>query len=195
MQAEKVAADHAEDPRQRRTRRALFAALDELLAEKPYAEISVTELCGRAGVGRQTFYRHFDRIDAMLRDRLDASLAGQIEAAAAAAASKGAGDWLRQVALFAFEQVRQCPRASRLILSGAAGADALDLFRSQIMALWTAAPANDSLAAIPPELRPYVASYHAGAICATLLHWIDNGCAPDAETMSRLIAGLSRPAN
>ncbi|MFT4098882.1 MAG: TetR/AcrR family transcriptional regulator [Rhodoblastus sp.] len=193
MQAEKVTADHVEDPRQRRSREALFAALDKLLAEKPYAEISVTELCGRAGVGRQTFYRHFDGIDAMLRDRLDASLAGQIEAATAAATAMP-GDWLRQIALFAFEQVRQRPRASRLILSGAAGADALDLFRSQIMALWAAAPANDALAAIPAELQPYVASFHAGAICAVLLHWIDNDCSPDAEAMSRLVASLSRPA-
>lgn len=193
MQAEKVTADHVEDPRQRRSRKALFAALDQLLAEKPYAEISVTELCGRAGVGRQTFYRHFDGIDAMLRDRLDASLAGQIEAATAAATAMP-GDWLRQIALFAFEQVRQRPRASRLILSGAAGADALDLFRSQIMALWAAAPPNDALAAIPAELQPYVASFHAGAICAVLLHWIDNDCSPDAEAMSRLVASLSRPA-
>lgn len=46
-----------------RTQRAydqLFKALTDLLAEKPFDEIRVTDLCERAGVHRSTFYAHFE---------------------------------------------------------------------------------------------------------------------------------------
>lgn len=41
-------------------------ALLELLAEKPYAEISVSEITDRADVGRATYYRHFASKDDVL---------------------------------------------------------------------------------------------------------------------------------
>jgi len=34
----------------------LLDALNELLAEKEFKDISVSELCSRSGVSRQTFY-------------------------------------------------------------------------------------------------------------------------------------------
>ena len=37
----------------------LTAALLELLEDKPLADISIRELCGKAGVGRTSFYRNF----------------------------------------------------------------------------------------------------------------------------------------
>ena len=37
----------------------LTAALLELLRERPLGEISVSQLCEKAGVGRTSFYRNF----------------------------------------------------------------------------------------------------------------------------------------
>ncbi|MCI1674974.1 MAG: TetR/AcrR family transcriptional regulator [Ancrocorticia sp.] len=44
-------------------------ALFELLREKPYAEISVSEITDRADVGRATYYRHFGSKDDVLMYR------------------------------------------------------------------------------------------------------------------------------
>ena len=41
-------------------RLALADALIELMRERPYAEIGVSDVCERSGVGRTTFYRHCD---------------------------------------------------------------------------------------------------------------------------------------
>lgn len=38
----------------------LLNALAELLKEEPMRSISVSDICARAGVSRQTFYRHFE---------------------------------------------------------------------------------------------------------------------------------------
>ena len=48
------------DLRQRKTRRQLTEALSQLLEERPFADISVVDLCERAMVHRTTFYSHFN---------------------------------------------------------------------------------------------------------------------------------------
>lgn len=52
------------DLRVQKTHRALLQALRELLSEKSFDEISVSELCDRAQTRRATFYKHFgDKTD------------------------------------------------------------------------------------------------------------------------------------
>lgn len=55
-----------------RTERAVKEALLSLLAEKPLADITVSELARKAHVSRSTFYEHFgnpaDVYDALVRD-------------------------------------------------------------------------------------------------------------------------------
>ena len=48
----------------------LTGALLELLEEKPLADISVSELCDRAGVGRTSFYRNYQEKEDILRARV-----------------------------------------------------------------------------------------------------------------------------
>jgi AcrR family transcriptional regulator len=54
------------DRRQKRTRDALYAALAQLLSQKPYSAISVREIIDLANVGRSTFYSHFETKDDLL---------------------------------------------------------------------------------------------------------------------------------
>ncbi|MEG3615516.1 TetR/AcrR family transcriptional regulator [Isoptericola haloaureus] len=46
------------DPRQRRTRASLRAAILELAGQRPVGELTVAEVARAAGVTRDTFYRH-----------------------------------------------------------------------------------------------------------------------------------------
>lgn len=54
------------DRRVLRSRARIRSALFELVKEKPYAQISVTELTGRAGLNRKTFYMHYTSLDDVL---------------------------------------------------------------------------------------------------------------------------------
>ena len=47
------------------------AALLELMQEKKFEKITVTQICERAGVNRGTFYSHYTDIHAMLQDAED----------------------------------------------------------------------------------------------------------------------------
>ena len=54
------------DRRQRRTRKAIYAAFEELLAEQPYGDVTVAAIIERADIGRSTFYAHFATKDELL---------------------------------------------------------------------------------------------------------------------------------
>jgi AcrR family transcriptional regulator len=56
----------AKDRRVQKTRALLHEAFGSLIREKPYDEIVVKEILGRANVGRSTFYMHFRDKDELL---------------------------------------------------------------------------------------------------------------------------------
>ena len=68
--------NNSNDLRARRTHRWLRAALSELMQEKPYEKIKVSEIVTRAEVARPTFYLHYESKDELLLDLFDDLFAG-----------------------------------------------------------------------------------------------------------------------
>ena len=60
-----------QDRRSQRTRHLLSAALVELIREKDYSSISVSDIIERANVGRSTFYAHYRDKDDLFVGELD----------------------------------------------------------------------------------------------------------------------------
>ncbi len=176
------------DLRIEKTQAALFDALGDLLTEKPFFEITVSDLSRKAGIGRQTFYRHFESIGDMLEVRFQQSKEEQLSIAKKSL--EDGEDWRLAIHRFAFERVAAEPLIARTILCGEAGPNALTNFHDQIITLHRMAPHNQ-FEATAPELQRFVAPIHAGALVAVLLEWIDAGCAPDAQTMSQFLVNAS----
>ena len=59
------------DPRAVRTRQEIQTAFIELLREKPYQSITVTDIAGKAGYARHTFYNHYETKDDLLANLID----------------------------------------------------------------------------------------------------------------------------
>jgi len=66
------------ESRSAQTRNALLSAFRDLILDKPYGELTVADIVGRARVGRSTFYEHFRGKDGLLA----ASIAGPFSALA-----------------------------------------------------------------------------------------------------------------
>lgn len=67
-------ARQVEDARIRKSKEKLRAAMRSLAEETAFADISITALCKRAGVSRQTFYRSYNHVEDVLLDELDEML-------------------------------------------------------------------------------------------------------------------------
>ena len=59
------------DPRAVRTREAIQLAFKELLREKSFQKITVTEIAARAGFARHTFYNHYETKEDILNHLVD----------------------------------------------------------------------------------------------------------------------------
>lgn len=51
----------------------------ELLLERDYDQISVTDICARAKIQRKTFYTYYSSVDELLREKLDVMSRGYIQ--------------------------------------------------------------------------------------------------------------------
>ena len=165
--------------------------MDALLSEKPFSEISVSDLARRAKIGRQTFYRHFNSIGAMLDLRLTTNFSDQIEWAAARAQDPTPQDWSYELTLFAFEQFEAQPHVARAILSGEAGKTALSSLQKQLEALHNAF-AKPEKEIGSPDLQRVLTAFRAGAILGVLLSWVKTDCTPKASEMAHVMSELLR---
>jgi AcrR family transcriptional regulator len=59
------------DRRVRKTRRALREAMENLMAEKGYDQVTIEELTERADIGRTTFYLHYSAKQDLLLEQFD----------------------------------------------------------------------------------------------------------------------------
>lgn len=57
-----------EDLRVQRTINGIYQAFEELICEKDYAKITVTELAKRAQTNKKTFYRYYETLDDLLAE-------------------------------------------------------------------------------------------------------------------------------
>ena len=89
------------DRRVGKTRKAIFAALNELLREKKFSNITVQDIIDRADVGRATFYAHFPTKDDVLFDFVENFLESFSEQLNEHMIQDGEGPLLPVAALFA----------------------------------------------------------------------------------------------
>jgi|GEM_PF-260322 Transcriptional regulator len=68
-----------QDLRIKKTKRAILAAFNELLKEKPLDKISVTELAQRAEINKGTFYLHYTDIYALYQEALQEHMEEMVE--------------------------------------------------------------------------------------------------------------------
>ena len=80
------------DRRVLRSRAAMVAAFEDLLAEKAYEDITVTDIARKADVDRKTFYKHFGSIDGLLAYVLDSHIDDIVENTHGLLACTGEGE-------------------------------------------------------------------------------------------------------
>ncbi|MBM6774192.1 TetR/AcrR family transcriptional regulator [Olsenella profusa] len=180
------------DRRRRKTRAAIFSAFEGLLAEQPYASITVRQIIERADVGRTTFYDNFETKDDLLRVLCD-DLFGHVEAAAAEHAGAAGEKDVGSVFCHLLWHLREGRRPVLRLLAGEnsevltrAFVESLrDLVATQVSGAW--AQEND----VPTE---FLVSQVAGGFVEMVRWWARGGCAVEPEELDRWFRTLMGPA-
>jgi AcrR family transcriptional regulator len=159
---------NAVDRRVARTHTALREALIELILERGWDEISVQDICGRANIGRSTFYGHFTCKEKLLASAFD----GLREALRAQ--RKNPGDLRTPVFGFVqglIEHAHENQRLFRAVIGKRSGLVIQRRFRQLLIEL-----VDEDLAfgGIPVARRAAGGHYISGALFELLTWWIDS---------------------
>jgi len=171
------------DPRVKRTRRMLFQALEELLAQKEFETISMQDIAERSTLNRGTIYLHykdkFALLEAMIEDKF-----GSLFEARMAGASGGCRAGLRQMILTVcdFLGVFGCPNRSGPF-DPMVGTTVRGIVRSFLET--GLKKSGKPVSCADAELRATTASW---AICGTVLEWSRTRSIPADELADSLLS-------
>ncbi len=165
------------DRRQQKTQQAIFKALSELLQEKAYAAITISEIIDRANIGRSTLYAHFESKDAVIQ-----ALCGSIFEALfhANTAKQMQGGHLQQRIIEIFQHMKMHEHIVRGILQSEGEKIFLHLFQEYLFALFT-----EYHILLPQQVPQEYGKHHfAQSFCTAIAWWLIKAPEQSAENMA-----------
>lgn len=157
-----TATDRNPDPRPARTRHALFEALLDLMQEKRWDRIRVQDLLDKTGLGRSTFYAHFDN----KFDLLTAAIPDLV-------LPIGDADKEMPEFLDLFEHVAEVQPLLRAIMSQPLLGEVTETFHRQLAAAWSEHLVRIGLDGAQVTV---ISELLTGGLLAIFKHWLQAGC-------------------
>jgi AcrR family transcriptional regulator len=180
----------SQDLRARRTRKWLQAALLELLNEKPFRDIQITEIADRAEVSRPAFYLHFHSKEDLLMSHVDLVFE---EFQAAIQQEIKSGDIDRQkFSVMLFEYWERYASTLKLVLAADTHQVVLERLRHYVGAVMDdLAVRRTGRRKNKNALNETVVDFMAGGAYLMLTRWIANDRPLSAAQMGQLLFELS----
>ncbi|MGC4804292.1 TetR/AcrR family transcriptional regulator [Micromonospora sp. DT233] len=161
-----------DDPRARRTRAALHAALRELAAERELSDVTMSAVAARAGVNRATLYQHYRDLDALLTDAMEDTVA-VVARAAALCPLDAPPDVAPAPLVDLFAHVADRAVLYRRVLgpqgSARCAARLRDRLAAELAARFATGARPPRVAEVPVDVH---AAWLAGALLGLLDHWL-----------------------
>ena len=164
----------------------IVAALFELMRDKPYADITVSDICAAAGVSRKTFYRSFESKVSVVKMHVDMVYLD---------CSKKNGfarSGARSIYMYFYEHILKEPAFSKLFVEP----DLFDIMTDKIKE-YVEIELEDTWynsVAFEPMLAEYYLKFAAVGISSLMRIWVQNNCKTPAKTMAilteRLLSGV-----
>ena len=179
------------DRRARKSRAAIRAAFEELLARKRYEQITVQEIIDRADVGRSTFYAHFETKDDLLEQTCRELFAHVFERPPDEPGHDfSAATGLCSMLTHIFYHLREDRQRYERLLSGASSELFWSYFRAQFLALAAGCGVEEAAAArgLPQD---FYLDYYCAAYIEAVKWWFRTGLAASPEEMAFYFAQVT----
>ena len=175
------------DRRSQRTRQALHTTLIQLVIERGYDAISVSDIVEAANVGRSTFYAHFTDKDDLLRGLADTLRAVLVsEHALAAAAAEAPDVRVLGFSRFMTRHMREQHQVYRALMQGRAGPIILGNIRQALCEI-----VRKELPADAGSNRELTVQFLVGAYLSVLTWWLDRGATETPEQIEAAFRDLA----
>lgn len=158
-------------------KKCIAESLIGLMNEKEYQEISVTEICDRAGYSRMSYYRNFSGKDDILRSYMK-MLVDEFRKASSAQAPHFTMVTYEHL-VFAFRYFRNYSYFMECLLKANLSA-IIQYGLNYYMDTYFLAESDD----ISKRYRMY---YYAGGLCNLFTVWISNGMKESEEEMAQIV--------
>jgi len=163
------------DRRVARTRATLHDALLALIADKGYEAITVRDICGRAKIGRSTFYTHYTGKDDLMRSGFKnlRDLVGDSQMVASTQRNPKQRDLAFTRAIF--EHARRHAHLHGMLMGSRGGTIALDMIRHMLSDVVRRELFAASKKPKDAKLRELVVRYMVGAFMGVVAWWLEGG--------------------
>ena len=158
-------------------RERIMDAFLALLEQKPFAEISVTDICGHAGVSRMAYYRNFTSREKLL-DALLARIGAQVHASLPERGTQNLEAYLTAL----FRELGRYSAVGRAVRDAHLGELILQHIYDNLRLRF---PADD-----PSPAARYRQCFLSGAIFHVVLEWVMRGMEESAAEMAALLCNL-----
>lgn len=165
------------------SQRQIADAMMALLVDKPFAQITVSEICRAAGISRQTFYTLFTSRENVMVFNLQARYCNGPELEAPQH-NAGRGDLLRRLCRGYSEYMLRNQALIRLLVDNHIDYLLYDSFFEAMDSCDCFLPKAD------PCTRRYAASFYAGGIACVARRYAQEGCASSASQLESLLMTL-----
>lgn len=165
------------------SQRQVAEAMMRLIHEKPYSQITISELCKAAGISRQTFYSLFTSRENVMVFTLQARYCCSPHAEVPPHASCRA-DILRYLCRAYSEYLVTNRNLIKLLVDNRIDYLLYDSFEDALNS------SDCIFGAVDPCLRRYASSFYAGGISCVARQYAHEGCASGADQLEELLMAL-----
>lgn len=176
------------DMRAQRSRRLLYGALLELMKEKPFREIQITEIADRAQVARPTFYLHYSSKEELLLSQVDVVFAEFLDELSRSIAA-GNYDRLKYSVLI-FQYWERNAETLRMVMQANLHEEFRELQRKYFSLAISQLTPNNEDATADELTREFINDFESGGAYQLLRQWIKRGMPYSAEQMGSLFYQL-----
>lgn len=165
------------------SQRQIAGAMMALIQEKPFAQITVSELCKEAGISRQTFYSLFTSRENVMVFTLQAQYCCAPELTPPEP-SRDSAAALRLLCHSYSEYLRRNQRLIKLLVDNRIDYLLYDSFFDSLD------QCDCFLSVADPCTRRYAASFYAGGIACVARQYAQEGCTSSTEQLEELLLTL-----
>jgi AcrR family transcriptional regulator len=185
----KMSIKPSSDMRAQRSRRWLYDALLQLMKEKPFRDIQITEIADRAQVARPTFYLHYHSKEELLLSQVDVVFAEFLNELSDTIAK---GNYDRQkYSILIFQYWERNAETLRVVMQ----ADLHEEFRERLRKYFYLAisqlTTRDGTSKPDEQTTEFIIDFESGGAYQLMARWIARGMPYSAEQMGSLFYQLA----